>query len=474
MAVSVYDRTFLSDEQQKKLAELTKEWNRANASGDEAGMRAAHQAAEDVRSAAGYSGGTQGTDYTKLSALEGGYSAAQLPSYKAQTEAVNDVYDAYDQLQLAQLKSAYEKSAAELDARRAKIPDTYNQQRNSASAQSEIAKSAWGEYAAGSGLNSGASGQAELSRRNALQGELAALDRSEAEAISEAELAAAELMTDYQNKVAEAIAKGEYERAQALLEEYRAQESSSASTAREQADENYRAWAARRSAEDEAYDRARDEEQTAYDRELEAQKLQYQREQDALEAERYDDERAYQREQDALERARAEASLAYSSGQAQASADLSAAENRAKTLAKYGDFSGYSSLGYSDEEIANMRAIWEAQNPELVMKGALDDVLKRYPDGVVTDTSEWLALRDQYGEEELAKAGISLDPESYMEQTEGVPKTFEEFVRATGRGDIMTWDEFRKTEKGYTDMRDYEKYLARMYSIYGSEAAKGG
>jgi hypothetical protein len=40
-------------------------------------------------------------------------------------------------------------------------------------------------------------------------------------------------------------------------------------------------------------------------------------------------------------------------------------EQQAATLAKYGDFSGYAALGYSQDQIDAMRKVWGAQNPKL-------------------------------------------------------------------------------------------------------------
>lgn len=40
-------------------------------------------------------------------------------------------------------------------------------------------------------------------------------------------------------------------------------------------------------------------------------------------------------------------------------------EQQAATLAKYGDFSGYASLGYSQDQIDAMQKVWGAQNPKL-------------------------------------------------------------------------------------------------------------
>ena len=40
-------------------------------------------------------------------------------------------------------------------------------------------------------------------------------------------------------------------------------------------------------------------------------------------------------------------------------------EQQAATLAKYGDFSGYAALGYSQNQIDSMQKVWGAQNPKL-------------------------------------------------------------------------------------------------------------
>lgn len=39
---------------------------------------------------------------------------------------------------------------------------------------------------------------------------------------------------------------------------------------------------------------------------------------------------------------------------------------QAETLAKYGDFSGYKALGYTDDQIAQMKAVWNAENADLL------------------------------------------------------------------------------------------------------------
>ncbi len=66
-ALSHSDKTNLSKSQQNAVSAAQKAWASANARGDKAGMEAAHKAAEAVRNSAGYSGGSDGSGYTKTS-----------------------------------------------------------------------------------------------------------------------------------------------------------------------------------------------------------------------------------------------------------------------------------------------------------------------------------------------------------------------------------------------------------------------
>ena len=241
---SIYDDQFLTEEQKRQVQAFKREWERASAAGDRTGMDAAHAAAERVRARSGYSGGADGGGYTVLPGAEDAYTAARLKTYRPQTDAVNRAYDAARAVQLAELKSAYEKNSAELEAQRTEIPEVYQDQRNLAAAQSEVSGRDFREYAAASGLNSGTGGQAELARANQLQGDLSALSRQETAERRDLEERISQLRIQYQNEVAAAVARGEYERAAALLEEYRRAEESAVSAARAQADEDYRAWEA--------------------------------------------------------------------------------------------------------------------------------------------------------------------------------------------------------------------------------------
>ena len=378
MAISIYDEQFLNDEQRKRLQAFTDAWNQANARGDRAGMEAAHAAAERVRAEANYSGTMDGSGFVDLGGgsggqsggfggsgswdgqsggsggwgdlsgsaggwggqtgstggsgyAGGGYSPTQLPSYEAAVKEVNDLYDAARARKLGELKAAYDRSLEALRAEAEKLPGLYDVQRNEAAAEAELAGRNFNEYAAATGLNSGAAGQAALARSNRLQGELAALGQQEAEAQTEAARRETDLRTKYAGDVADAVAQGELDRAAALLEEYRRAEESRVETARKQADENYRAWQSGVTV---------------------AQAV----------------EKARQEAAQAAEKARQEAAQAQAEA---ASASRKEALERAERLAEAGDFSGYLALGYSQAETEAMRQAWIAKNPAAAYRAGL-------------------------------------------------------------------------------------------------------
>ena len=96
-----------------------------------------------------------------------------------------------------------------------------------------------------------------------------------------------------------------------------------------------RANMARQYAQDD-YDRYVDD----YNRWENDRNYRYQLNRDAIEDSRYDQEWKYQQDQLARQQA----------------------EDQAQTLAKYGDFSGYKALGYTDAQIALMEAAYQMQN----------------------------------------------------------------------------------------------------------------
>lgn len=120
---------------------------------------------------------------------------------------------------LAALKGAYDNSSASLDAARTRLPQTYEAARNEAAAQSALAKRAFDERAAATGLNNGTAGQADLARSSVLQRNLAGIGQQEANAQSDLDLQRAQLMADYQSAIAAAKADNDAELSDALYNE---------------------------------------------------------------------------------------------------------------------------------------------------------------------------------------------------------------------------------------------------------------
>ena len=249
--ISVYDDSFLNEEQKKQIRAFTQEWWRAHEAGDQAGMDAAHAAAERVRATAGYSGGDGGWEYHELGSSKAGAGAsgvgalgqgtpAALASYEPREKAVNDLYDAALGRELAGLRAAYEAGSAAVKESREAVPRVFQDEKNDLAAQSAVAERNFEEYAAGTGLASGAKGQARLAMENTRQAGMSALDAQEGAALAEADRQEAELKRAYQDGIAKAVAEGAYERAAALLEEYRKAEESRVSVSQKQADEYFR------------------------------------------------------------------------------------------------------------------------------------------------------------------------------------------------------------------------------------------
>ena len=141
-------------------------------------------------------------------------------STSGQGQAINDMYDAKQQSQLQQLESAYQASRSEAEAARDKLPGQYQQQANDLSAQYERNRRNFNIQAAGAGLNTGTASQAALAQNSAYQRDMGNLRTAQADAMTEADRGIAELERQYQANVSSAIADNDYQRAQALLNEY--------------------------------------------------------------------------------------------------------------------------------------------------------------------------------------------------------------------------------------------------------------
>jgi len=255
MALSKYDKINLSGQQQANIQALTDQYhkiqNQAIASGGisaetQARLDQIHNAAEQIRAAGGSYSGGEGVDYIPLEKDKGTGTptAPTLRSATSQADYVNSLYDAQRKAALAALKTAYENNKVTLDAQAEKIPGIYQDARNTTAAQSEQNRANFNEYAAASGLNSGAGGQAQLAMSNQLLGSLSDIDRSEAEAMNDLETERTRLATNYENAIAQAIADGDLQRAQALYQEAVRVDESLVATSLNQANLDLNYWSA--------------------------------------------------------------------------------------------------------------------------------------------------------------------------------------------------------------------------------------
>ena len=184
------------------------------------------------------------------------YQAAALPSYQAQSDAVNNQYDAAINSQKTALENAYNMNKTQMERDMAKIPEAYNNALNNQASAYERQRQAFNERAAGSGIGTGTGSQAALAMNVANQGNMASINKARADALTDAQNKITDLHTNYQNSVAEAVAKNDYERAVQMLNEYRTQAQSVVQTAQAQADEDYRAWQSGRNANNMQYSRS--------------------------------------------------------------------------------------------------------------------------------------------------------------------------------------------------------------------------
>lgn len=184
------------------------------------------------------------------------YQAATLPSYQAQSDAVNNQYDAAINSQKTALENAYNMNKTQMERDMAKIPEAYNNALNNQASQYERQRMAYNEQAAANGVGTGTASQAQLAMNVANQGNMASINKAKADAITDAQNKITDLHTSYQNSVAEAVAKNDYERAVQMLNEYRTQAQSVVQTAQAQADEDYRAYQSGLNANNASYQRS--------------------------------------------------------------------------------------------------------------------------------------------------------------------------------------------------------------------------
>ena len=264
--LSDYDVQNMSDKQIQGLIDTRNLINSGTVPLDEG-----HNIYEGVRAQYGYSGGNDGSGYTKLDTgyndpvatyinlmskddtsapgiipsgmstgaaatgtsgvLPGGAAAnvygsvgsgaTGATSYGTQdlTEYIRQQNAAALEANLAALAESYNKSMNGYRQQLNLIPQNYDAARNTTAAQDALARRQFDERAIAAGLSSGANAQMELSRSAALQGALSDLDQQQRNAEDSVNTQMANIESQYQSAIAQAKAEGNAALAEALYNE---------------------------------------------------------------------------------------------------------------------------------------------------------------------------------------------------------------------------------------------------------------
>lgn len=183
------------------------------------------------------------SDAGRVTSKDGTYTTPTLPAATPQYDYINTLYKLNQDAEEQALKSAYEKNTAALDYEASQIPQTYNTSANQAAANAAIRRANFNESARATGVNTGVGSQANLSMNNAAAANVNAIRMEQAKAVADIENQRAQLTLEYQNAIKDAIAKNNVNRAQALYEEAQRVDESLTSTAANQANLDWTAWA---------------------------------------------------------------------------------------------------------------------------------------------------------------------------------------------------------------------------------------
>lgn len=136
-------------------------------------------------------------------------------------KAVASLYDTQKESTLAGLENAYQTNLSNAQAARDKLPDTYRAQANDLAAQYERNRRNLNQQAAANGVNTGTASQQQLALNNAWQRNYGGVKTAEANAIAEADRGIVNLGAQYQNEMRAAIANSDYQKAAALMQQYK-------------------------------------------------------------------------------------------------------------------------------------------------------------------------------------------------------------------------------------------------------------
>lgn len=132
---------------------------------------------------------------------------------------LNEMYDANEAAQRAQIDQQYAGLQSALDAEKEALAQSYRNQQIQTDVAAKKNQMAFNEVQNALGLSSGAMGQAALARNNQLQSDLTTLRAAKQTAEAEIERQRTTYKEQYTAALQEAVAQNDYERAVALYEE---------------------------------------------------------------------------------------------------------------------------------------------------------------------------------------------------------------------------------------------------------------
>lgn len=279
---------------------------------------------------------------------------------------INAMYDAQRQQQTQNLENAYNQNLSTLQQSKEQIAPTYFNQGNDLATQYERTRRNNNMRADMNGLNTGTASQMDLAQQSNYLSSYGQVRAAQANAERQADRQIADLEMGYKNSVAQALADNDYQRAAAMLSEYKRRDEAAKEEQRYQyqiqtAEQKYQDQLARQQEQDafarEQYNNSltRQQEQDAFARQQYNNSLTRQQAQDEFARQQYADQLARQQQQDAFSREQ----YNYQVEQARNQQAL----NDAKQKAAYGDFSGYATL-YGQETADAMKQFWAMNNPD--------------------------------------------------------------------------------------------------------------
>lgn len=135
-------------------------------------------------------------------------------------QAINDMYDANINAQRAALQESGDQAVSDAQANRDQIARNYQTQMNASAVDWERQRRNFLEGANQNGINTGAGSQAQLAMIGQQQRAQTILGNAQAQAETEADRNIADIRRNTQAAINEAVAKNDYQRAAALLDEY--------------------------------------------------------------------------------------------------------------------------------------------------------------------------------------------------------------------------------------------------------------